>query len=84
MNSTSSYDFTAMNSTLYDSYYVEFDGLQPSNGGASQLRVFVSTNSLSSVLSDTQGYGFRNTNGAAVGGYGQYGYYRYLLGVSSC
>ncbi len=74
MNSTSSYDFTAMNSTLYDSYYVEFDGLQPSNGGASQLRVFVSTNSLSSVLSDTQGYGFRNTNGAAVGGYGQYGY----------
>jgi hypothetical protein len=74
MNSTSSYDFTAMNSTLYDSYYIEFDGLQPSNGGSSQLRVFVSTNSLSSVLNDTQGYGFKNTNGAAVGGFGNYGY----------
>jgi len=74
MNTTSTFNFTAMNNSLYDSYYVEFEGLQPSNGGASQLRVYLSDDNLSTELGDVQSYGFKSTGSATPSGFGIYGY----------
>jgi len=52
MNNTSSYNFTALNSSLYDNYYVEWHGLAPSNGGSSSLDLYLSDDGLTSTDSD--------------------------------
>ena len=50
MSSTSSYDFTAFNSSLYDSYVFEYHDIVPSNGGSSELQVYFSDDNQSSTL----------------------------------
>jgi len=52
MSNTSSYNFTSLNSSLYDNYYVEWHGISPSNGGSSQFDLYLSDDGLTSTDSD--------------------------------
>ena len=75
MSSTSSYDFTSFNSSLYDTYDVEFEGITPSNGGGSNLQVYWSSDNLSTLLWQIESKAVRITgssiSGSNPGGYMQ-------------